>query len=346
MIKNCFIYIILIFIFIIILINLKNLLWYKDIEEKFDLNDDYIDNLDKKINVDLATRIEQIIYTLNNVGDDSLKLKVQNLYDETKNLYDDINKDKNTCENEYKNNLENIIGNYDADPNKKCLKSISDILDAKHNLSSCADLCSNNNNCMSFSYDKDNNDCRLSTICHPESDTTFTQNYNNTLYVKKSIIGDHSIKDFSLKQDEQCNNLCHNDIIGSTSLESSVHGCAKKSTEEPESISFEYNFDNGECTLRSECKQGRHLENSNKFNCDKGQIKNGDILQSIDYDIDRNNFTSGNVLDSRSMYELKEKCNKLCLNNPDCNGFTYEFTEGENNCTLYKKIMKKKFKNL
>ena len=353
MIKNCFIYIILIFIFIIILINLKNLLWYKDIEEKFDLNDDYIDNLDEKINVDLTTRMQELIDTLNNVGDDSLKVKVQNLYDETKNLYDDINNDKNTCENEYNGNLLNIIGNYDSEEgkNKKCLKSISDILDAKHNLSSCADLCSNNNNCMSFSYDKDNNDCRLSTICHPESDTTFTQNYNNTLYVKKNITGSHSIKDFTLNQDEQCNNLCHNDIIGSTSLESSVHGCAEKSKEQDDSISFEYNFDNGECTLRGECMTGMHLENSNKFNCDKGQIKNGDILQSIDYDIDRNAFTSKNVLDTRSMYELKKKCNTLCLNNPDCNGFTYEFTEGENNCTLYKdfeieKNISKKFINI
>ena len=41
---------------------------------------------------------------------------------------------------------------------------------------------------------------------------------------------------------------------------------------------FEYNFSNNECTLRKECQQGTHLINSNNYTCDKGQIKNEEIL--------------------------------------------------------------------
>tara|TARA_Y100001970_G_scaffold148969_1_gene182876 strand:+ start:4051 stop:6129 length:2079 start_codon:yes stop_codon:yes gene_type:complete len=346
--KKCFINIILIFIFIIILINLVNLFKKNNLIEGFDLGSDVVDDLDKKINVDLTSRMQDLIDNINDATPLSLSSKVHNLYDRTKNLYDEINNDKKTCENEFDGDFIQIIDNYDAHTDKKCLKNISDILDAKHNLSSCAELCNNNKDCMSFSYDKDTNDCRLSTICHPESDTTFTQNFSNTLYVKRDI-EDH-IKNYKLNQNQQCNNLCHDDIIES-STKDNVHNCASHCENNDDSVSFEYNFNNGECTLRSQCKQGTHIEDSNEYDCDKGQIKSGEILQRVDYDIDRNTSSDDYVLDYYSLYDLKNKCNKLCASNVKCDAFSYEFTENENNCTLYEELeiekdISKKFINI
>ena len=141
-------------------------------------------------------------------------------------------------------------------------KNISDIKDDKHNLSDCAEYCDNNKDCMSFSYDESNNDCRLSTICHPESDT-FTENKSSELFVK--ITNNGGIQKYVLNQNQQCNNLCHNDIIESSGA-NTVHDCSDRCDNNNNSVSFEYNFDNGECTLREKCMQGTHIEDSNEYN--------------------------------------------------------------------------------
>ena len=349
MMNNYLIYIFLIFIFIIILINLKKLLFKKVSVEHFDLSNNFINNLDKKINDDIGNKIQNLINDINDSTPLSLKDNVQTLYDRTKNLYDDINDNKEICQDKYDSDYSNIINNYNSYKDKICLKNISDISDAKYNLSSCSELCNNNKDCLSFSYDKANNDCRLSTICHPNSETTFTQNFSNTLYVKKSKNED--ITNYKLNQNQQCNNLCHNDIIGSSTIEDNVHECASKSDKTDNSVSFEYNFNNNECTLREKCKQGTHLEDSNMYNCDKGQITNEKILQTINYDINKDNISNDNKLDYYTLSDLKGKCKKLCAKNIKCKAFSYEFTEDKNNCTLYEdleieKNISQDFKNI
>ena len=349
--KKCFIKIILFFIFILILINLINLINLQkknNIVENFDLGDTIIDNLDNKINVELTNKINNLIDDISDTSPQSLTNKIENLYDRTKNLYDNINNTKNDCENKFDLDFSNIVGNYNSHKDKKCLKNISDILDAKHNLSSCSKLCNNNINCMSFSYDKNTNDCRLSTICHPDTNTTFTKNYSNTLYVKKD--NNQVIKNYKLNKNQQCNNLCHNDIIDSSS-KNTVHDCANNCENNNDCVSFEYNFTDKICDLRSECKQGAHIEDSNEYNCDTGQIKNGKIINSFNYDVNRNKNSNNNELDYYSMHDLKKKCANSCSNNVNCNAFTYEFTDVDNNCSLYEKLeieknISKKFKNI
>lgn len=377
--KYC-INIFLVIVFIIILFNLKqnlnnnfknnsNNIIDNDIIEKFDgtIKEHTIEKIDKAINETLARQIQDIYDAIKNTANDSLKNRVDTLYNDARNLYKKISDNKEVCEKEYDADYHDIIKNYQTIENQKCLKSFTDILDGKYTLPDCAKRCDDNINCLSFSHDKDKNDCRLSTICHNNNQSTI-KSFNNNLYIKnkyndENIIGDGGayIQNYKLDKDKQCNNLCHNDIIGSSTITSNVHDCAEKCEENDSNdnkcSAFEYNFSNNECTLRKECQQGTHLINSNNYTCDKGQIKNEEILRKISFDIDRNRNLSDSVLDYYSELELKKKCNKKCDDDIECKAFTYKFTPTENNCTLYRnkknsinisvdKNISKKFNNI
>ncbi len=356
MIQKYCITIFLFIVFIIILLNLKENLYnsFKNNSEnivnnntieKFDdgtKKQHILRNIDKAINKDLADDIKEIYDTLNDNASIPLKNNVKSLYNRAKNLYDKIGDNKKVCEKEYEADYHDIIDNYDTFENQKCLTTFSDILNGKYNLADCAKRCDNDLNCLSFSHDKSTNDCRLSTICHNDNNTTF-KNYNNNLYIKTDLnLGSGAyIRNYKLDKDKQCNNLCHNDIIDESEITKTVHDCAErceeKDSDNNKCASFEYNFTNKECTLRKECQQGTHLINSNEYKCDKGQIKNANVIDNLSFDINRNRNLSNKVLDYYSELELKKKCNKKCDVNVECDAFTYEFTPTSNNCTLYQK---------
>jgi hypothetical protein len=361
--KYC-INIFLVIIFIIILFNLKQNLNNNfknnsnNIIEKFGtVREHNVDRIDEKINYTLAKQIQDIYDAIKNTTDNSLKNRVESVYNSARNLYERIGKNKILCEREYDADYYDIIKNYQEPiENLKCLKPFSDILDGKYNLSDCAKRCDENIDCLSFSHDVNTNDCRLSTICHDKNNTTI-KNFSNNLYIKKGynskdIVGDEGayIKNYKLDKNKQCNNLCHNDIIGSSSITKTVHDCAErceeKNSRDDKCVAFEYNFTDRECTLRKECQQGTHLVNSNKYKCDKGQINNERIIDSISFNIDVNRNLSDSVLDYYSELELKKKCNKKCDENVECDAFTYEFTSSENNCTLYQDLDKQRKKEI
>jgi len=356
MIQKYCVNIFLVIVFIIILFNLKQNLYdnFKnnsnsilDNIEKFDdgtMKEHNIRDIDQKINQELADNIKTIYDEIKDTAEDSLKNNIDSLYNRANTLYDKIAENKKVCENEYDADSYAIIKGYDVIQNKKCLKPFSDILEGKYTLPDCAKRCDVNENCLSFSHDKDNNDCRLSTICHNNNQSTI-QNFNNNLYIKEEHndkVGTSGayIQNYKLDKDTQCNNLCHNDIIGSSSIIDNVHICAEKCEEKDSGdnkcSSFEYNFSNKECTLRKKCQQGTHLINSNEYKCDKGQINNEEILRKISFNIDGNRNLSDSVLEYYSELELKKKCNKKCEDDVECHAFGYEFTPTENNCTLYK----------
>tara|TARA_B110000238_G_scaffold14460_1_gene14087 strand:+ start:3562 stop:5226 length:1665 start_codon:yes stop_codon:yes gene_type:complete len=337
MIQKCYVNIILIFLFIIIIFNLFNLFKKNETLEQFRIERNQLDYLQEQI--------ESISSNIDNLdsGIRENEPRTKTLMDSTMTLFDDINTDTNELGGKYDENYD-IIRNYNPTKNLKCLNG--DLKKTYQTLTNCSDLCNKDDNCLSFSHDKTNNECILSTFCHPKTNST-TKKFNNTLYIKK--ISD-DITNYTMSENQECNNLCYDDIIneqigsggngGYTSITNDVHVCALESSNNPKAVSFEYNFDDSKCTLRKQCKQGKHLKNSNEYVCDKGQPNtSATILKEIIFEKDPLRIITDLSLDKYSLYNLNSKCKEKCDENKEaCEGYSYEFSNDKNICNLYSKI--------
>jgi hypothetical protein len=338
MIQKCYVNIILIFLFIIIIFNLFNLFKKNETLEQFRIGNTYLDNLQKKIE-NISSNIDNLDSGIK--GHEPITKKLR---DSTMALFNEINTETNELENKYNDNY-NIIKNFKPYEDLKCLNG--DLKKKYQTLKNCSDLCKNDNNCLSFSHDKNNNECILSTFCHPETKSTTTK-FNNTLYIKKKNDEiNHDITNYTISENQECNNLCYNDIInehtdgGYTDTKVyNVHSCATECENASKCASFEYNFDDNECTLRKQCKQGKHLKNSNEYVCDKGQPNtSATILKEIIFERDPLRKITDLSLDKYSLYNLNSKCKEKCDENKEaCEGYSYEFSKEKNICNLYSKI--------
>tara|TARA_B100001109_G_C18854313_1_gene470907 strand:+ start:274 stop:1944 length:1671 start_codon:yes stop_codon:yes gene_type:complete len=350
--KN-YVNLILISLVIIILINLINsfinnntfckifsLDKNNNIVEKFynNINNEIVND---EINEDIQA-IQQDIDTLRLDIDNKIN-SVQNLYNDTQILNEEVNDAKDEWNNIYREYTQ-VNNAFEGIPNRKCFKNKTDILDIKKTLMKCAEECENDDNCFSFSHDRNNNDCRLSTVCNYEDgqnieDKTTKLDYGNTLYVKKNKA--NTINNFNLNKNRQCNDLCYNDILdnGETRVDN-VHICANSCNNNQDCVSFEYIFnpddDQNNCILRGQCNEDYHIENSETYNCFKGQVNQDNYpIDQINY---RTDGRGDNQLDEYSLRDLKRQCTNECRNNYNCNGFSYYIDDNNINCDLYNEI--------
>ena len=351
--KNYLLNIFLLLIIIIVFINLYKLIKNKNIENfntgtsvntetsvntgtsvnpQIDIDENTIDRI---VNFNLMREINNIKSLINDKTPSGIVNRVNKLYNDTEKLYNTINNNKNVCENSLDDTIRSITDNYNSKNSSQIIDSTVDILKIKNGLKDCAEKCNNNKYCTSFSHNKDTNDCLLSSLAHIDNNISNIRDYNSKMFTKKSLI-DSSLKNYNIDIDTQCKNYCHDDIIniGSNINNISIDECSQKCSDRDACKSFEYNLTDNECVLRSQCQRGTHLESSNKFNCDTGQIVEGDIIDTIYYD--RYNYdTSNKKLLKYNLDELRDSCSKQCMDNLKCSGFTYNINENNNECVLY-----------
>lgn len=357
--KN-YVNLILISLIIIILINLLNSITNNNTFCKlFSLNKNIIENFYSNTNNDIVNdeiyeEVEDIRRTIDNLMSTvNYKINsVQTLYDDTTVLKEEVQETRNDWQSRVRGYTD-ISNDFNSTPNRKCYKNITDILDVKKTFHECAAECNGNeeleiegdDNCLSFSYDRNTNECRLSSICYPDTEDAITNttslDFANTLYVKKNKNDYYDIMTkFDLKKNKQCNDLCYNDILGSSSV-NHIHKCAQNCDNNPDCVSFEYIFNPDEnqnnCIFRSECNKDYHVENSDTFDCINGNIieENSNLIDEINYNVDG---MGKDRLDNYSLRDLKKKCTDDCRKNPNCNAFSYYIDQDNVNCDLYENL--------
>ena len=155
-------FIIITIVLIFIILNLYHICSNKFKKDE-DTYEKYVDDDERERLGSLSERnrnvSQNITDTLNNIKDTANNTSIYSQLDNLKNtafkLYNEILGDSNKCRNAYDDKLGTIAAGYDVQRNLKCTDNATDITD-KHNAYSfeeCANKCSIDNNCSSFSFD-------------------------------------------------------------------------------------------------------------------------------------------------------------------------------------------------
>ena len=210
----------------------------------------------------------------NNTIDEAGEVTIQNNNDilsNEENTKINLTNNKNKIE-EIIRNLD-VLKNYhtDEDDNKqrtvspeyrgkKCKESNLDLsgnVQGVNALKICAYNCNKDDNCVSFNYNTKTKKCRLSSLCSLNNLDEESQNSDDfDLYFKKTADANSPLVNYTLYSNQKCRDTSNTLTHESNTLKD----CAQNCTDNPQCISFDYNKNNKECRLTTDC----YNENSNE----------------------------------------------------------------------------------
>ena len=354
-------FIIITIVLIFIILNLYHICSNKFKKDE-DTYEKYVDDAEIERLGSLSERnrnvSQNITDTLNNIQDTanntSIYSQLDNLRKRAQDLYNEILGDSNKCRNAYDDKLGTIAAGYDVQRNLKCTDNATDITD-KYNAYSfeeCANICSSDNNCSSFSFDFTNGEieegrCRLSSSCHKDNLTT-EQDANTNVYVKKDY---DKIFNYKGLKNKVCNSVCFQDGDKSSFNTETIEKCAENCYYDDECIAFEYEFpenknEDGKCTIRTKCNENTHVKDYDTYTCFYDEM-NSAAYRSPELENDELLNISINSSNEHSLIDLyKNKCKEKCdeddgkSGRDNCKGFNLDIDE-ENKivtCNLYNNL--------
>jgi hypothetical protein len=131
-------------------------------------------------------------------------------------------------------------------------------------IAGCANNCENNKDCLSFSHNDKNDECRLTASCY---DLNSTPNNDFDTYVKKNAkLDDYPLTKFNMFLKRKCK---LSDDMESSLPNMSVIDCAKKCNNDNKCISYHFkknaNNDSGTCNLSQKCFMGGCTSNDPSY---------------------------------------------------------------------------------
>jgi hypothetical protein len=355
-------FIIITIVLIFIILNLYHICSNKFKEDE-DTYEKYVDDAEierlgslSKQNRDVS---QDITDTLNNIQDTanntSIYSQLENLRKRAVKLYNEILGDSNKCRNAYDDKLGTIAAGYDVQRNLKCTDNATDIITNNpvgKSFEECANICSSDNNCSSFSFDFTNGEinegrCRLSSSCHKDNLTT-EQDANTNVYVKKDY---DKIFNYKGLKNKVCNSVCFQDGDKSSFNTETIEKCAENCYSDDECLAFEYEFpekknEDGKCTIRTKCNENTHVKDYDTYTCfydemnsvpySSPELKNDELLN-----------ISINSSNEHSLIDLyKNKCKEKCdeddgkSGRDNCKGFNLNIDEEKKivTCNLYNNL--------
>ena len=331
-----YIIVFIIFLFIIIIIN--NLFLVSSIE-KFEENStiDIINQNIRTLNSENNTDI------LNESANDKKRLQ------EIIRKLDEKISEKNTEAEGIIHELDHING-YTKIQNRYCPNP--DIEHRYDTLKGCSEKCSNNENCFSFSYNTEHNNCQLTTNCYYDSDENLEENV--TLYdyrkrnSKPSSEGHYSLyikdphefpmKNYGAQIGKMCNEKSFErtgNVISQKQVDN-IKDCAEGCQNNEDCISFEYNFDNNNCTLNKLCYNNSGYQcvvDVNEYICNSSDNGSQILDEStiIDYNSgDSDNYLYNTIKDRlenisrlKDVENIKSDCHSICQSDSNCKGYDY-----------------------
>lgn len=359
-------FIIISIVLIFIILNLYHICSNKFKEDE-DTYEKYVDDAERERLGSLSERnrsvSQKITDTLNNIqntaNNTSIYSQLENLRKRAQDLYNEILGDSNKCRNAYDDKLGTIAAGYDVQRNLKCTDNATDIITNNpvgKSFEECANICSSDNNCSSFSFDFTNGEidegrCRLSSSCHKDNLTT-EQDANTNVYVKKDY---DFIFNYKGLKNKVCNSVCFQDgdksSFNTETIEKCAENCYYGSNTDNACIAFEYEFpenknEDGICTIRTKCNENTHVKDYDTYTCfydemnsvpySSPELKNDELLN-----------ISINSSNEHSLIDLyKNKCKEKCdeddgkSGRDNCKGFNLDIDE-ENKivtCNLYNNL--------
>ena len=355
-------FIIISIVLIFIILNLYHICSNKFKEDE-DTYEKYVDDAERERLGSLSERnrdvSQNITDTLNNIQDTANNTSIYSQLDNLKNtafkLYNEILGDSNKCRNAYDDKLGIIAAGYDVQRNLKCTDNATDIATGNavgKSFEECANICSNDKNCSSFSFDFTNGEikegrCRLSSSCHKDNLTT-EQDANSNVYVRKKY---DKIFNYKGLKNKVCNSVCFQDGDKSSDPTETIEKCAENCYYDSGCIAFEYEFpenknEDGMCTIRTKCNENTHVKDYDTYTCFYDEMNSNSYRNEI-YDNTQLINMSINSTNEHSLIDLyKNKCKEECdkddgkYGRDNCKGFNLVINDEikQVDCKLYNNL--------
>ena len=274
--KNIILSILVLLVFIFLIITIYNL---------------YLNNIEKFENENTKTRLEIDLENRLNTMQDIIKDYSNTYVTEVNNRISDYSDKLDIIANRFYNSDENLnigsncvfsddieLNNYDKIEKKACnfeldcsdgnSNSYPKIYKNEKTLQQCAKECSDDSNCIAFTYKENENEqlCVLSSMC---TENNADNDEESTLYSKNNLdFVNFPLLNYKIDYNRKCRTDIYDSIDNNMEyIDTTKNVCAKKCNEDKNCISFEFtpnkgDVNKGNCKKYSKCYEFGCLEKS------------------------------------------------------------------------------------